>query len=141
MSKIDALAKFLKLENYVIEEADSVLEVGGEEYLVLTDTEADERAAEYIKESLWAFNPSFLIYSIDSVNRLSVDDAIHFENMLRELQCKLCESANAIILGLVGKNLDRLINDAIVAEGRGHFLSPYDGEEHEEGEYLIYRLN
>ncbi len=30
------------------------------DYLVLTDSEAEEKAEEYIKESLWAFNASFL---------------------------------------------------------------------------------
>ena len=31
-----------------------------ESYMVLTDEEADEKVKEYIKDSVWAFNSSFL---------------------------------------------------------------------------------
>lgn len=33
----------------------------GSEFLVLTDDEADEKAKEYIKETLWAFNAGFIL--------------------------------------------------------------------------------
>lgn len=33
------------------------------------------------------------------------------------------------------------VADAIRCDGRGHFLSQYDGEEVEAGEFFIYRLN
>ena len=45
-------------------------------------------------------------------------------------------------LGTVfGPSMDEFIEDAISSDGRGHFLSPYDGEENEEGDYFIYRIN
>mgnify|MGYP003480099808 CR=1 FL=1 len=102
-------------------------------YSVYTDKEADEKAAEYIKESAWAFNASFII---DHSN-------LPYEGieMIQTFQQK-CEGANETILALIG-DFDKFVSDAISADGRGHFLSSYDGEENEEtvnGEtYYIYR--
>jgi hypothetical protein len=31
------------------------------------------------------------------------------------------------------------MKDAISTDGRGHFISSYDGEENEQGDYYIYR--
>ena len=37
-----------------------------ESYMVLTDEEADEKVKEYIRDSVWAFNSSFFIFSLKS---------------------------------------------------------------------------
>ena len=110
------------------------------DFLVLTDSEADEKCAEQITDLLWAFNADFLssVTGIDS----EVFEAIQANNR--------CESNNDAILRLVGDNLERLIEQAIGADGRGHFLSSYDGNENEinlftvtgKNEYFyIYRQN
>lgn len=109
-------------------------------YLVLTDDEADEKAAEYIEETLWAFNPSFLagVTGIDE----TVFKAIAANDR--------CEDNNEAIRLLVGDEFDNLVEQAIAADGRGHFLNTYDGEENEvnlydvtgRNEYLyVYRIN
>lgn len=133
--KIKALAEHLGLEtddlDYcgIHEESDNEYRYRNEYYLVLTDDEADEKAAEDIKETLWAFNASFLeAYVPDGVD----------EEILKIIQEK-CEDANGTMLRLVGDNLERLIEDAIAADGRGHFLAGYDLNEHAAGEYFIYR--
>lgn len=113
---------------------DSLFEVGGAEYLVLTDSEADQRCAECIKDSLWAFNASFL--SAHMKNRLDKSGI----DALQEMQSKLCESANPIVLNMID-DLDYLIEDAINADGRGYFLADYDFEEIEQGDFYIYRTN
>jgi len=88
---------------------------------VLTDDEADEVAKEYIEQSLWAFNASFLVaYLPDGVG----------EEVIEALQPQ-CEGANDAIRSMVGDRFDDLVADAIGADGRGHFVSSYDGEEHE----------
>ncbi len=53
------------------------------------------------------------------------------------------ERSNDAVLSLVERTcgLDDFVEDAVSADGRGHFLSHYDGEENEQGEYFIYRLN
>lgn len=108
------------------------------DYLVLTDDEADEKAADYIKDSLWAFNASFL--SSETGYPIEV-----FEG----LQDK-CESANDAVGALIDSNksdtnLKYFIDAAISADGRGHFMSSYDGNENEETingtTYYIYRQN
>ncbi len=111
---------------------DESFELGSKEYLVLTDSEADEKAAEYIKDSLWAFNSSFLASYCDLP-----------EEMFKAVQDK-CESGNDAVLQCVERadgGLQGLIEEAISADGRGHFMSSYDGEENEEGDYFIYRVN
>lgn len=101
------------------------------DYLVLTDKEADEKAAEYIKESLWAFNPSFL------AGVTGVD-----EEVFKAIQANdRCKSNNEAMLRLVGDDLDQLIQDAISSDGRAHFMNTYDGEEHEINLYDVTGTN
>jgi hypothetical protein len=129
-NKIKALAKFLDVEK---EDAELYIERG--EYFVLTDDEADEKAYEYIKESLWAFNASF-ICDMCSIDRAMVE-------AIQAMQEKKCESCNDAILRMVEGScgLDDFVKEAISADGRGHFISQYDGNENEEGEFFIYRMN
>lgn len=140
MTKHQALLDWLRENGYPETEAediaatrcgdDSLCEAHGHEYLVLTDDEADQRCADYIKDSLWAFNPEFLAaYMPDGVD----------SDVLRILQEK-CEGANSALLKMC-TDLDGLIRDATGCDGRGHFLAGYDGEENEAGEFYIYRTN
>ena len=135
--KIQALAKHLDLDNEdlrMIEENDDYFKFGEKEYLVLTDDEADEKAKEYIKESAWAFNPSFL----SSHSKDGID-----EDVFKCLSEK-CESSNEAVLSLID-NFNDFAEDAISTDGRGHFMSSYDGHENiveiKGFEYFIYRIN
>lgn len=118
--------------------------ITGNEYLILSDLEADDRAGEEIKQSLWAFNPDFIVEHCGlDYNNVQYTALIQCIGALQE---KLCESANDIIKLLIS-DLDDFIDDAINADGRGHFLSYYDGVEHEifdpdtKKYYYIYRIN
>lgn len=104
-------------------------EAEGNTYLVLTDEEADEAVAQYVRETLWAFNASFL-----------ADNTGLPEEVFTAMQDR-CEGANETFLKLVEDcgNMDELVSDAISIDGRGHFLAQYDGEEHEEHGYYIFR--
>ena len=132
--KIKALAKELEIDT---EEAEEMIETG--DYMVLTDEEADDLCAEYIEDSLWAFNANFIL----SECGLDMSGA----DSLRSMQEKSCESANDFILSLVEKTcgIESFIESAVAADGRDHFMSSYDGEEIEcqiDGQYLyIYRIN
>jgi len=115
-------------ENYGL----PVYSMGRQEYAIGTDSEADAAVAENIKDSIWAFNASFLA----SFTGLP-------EEMFSGMQDK-CEGANDAFLTCVERaegGLDAFISEAVSADGRGHFLSGYDGEENEEGEFYIYRTN
>jgi hypothetical protein len=128
-----ALAKFLGEDLDEITEStygENTFHAAGGEYLVLTDEEADQAAYDYIKESVWAFNSSFL-----------ADFTGLPEEMFKAVQDK-CEGSNEAVLRCIeaGSGLDEFVSEAVAADGRGHFLSSYDGEEGEEGEYFIYRI-
>jgi len=128
------LAKYLGCTpEELTEERNGAYSYGREEYLVLTDSEAEESAKDYILDSLWAFNYDFLCGHSKAIAEIPKED---YEAMAG----KLCESFNNAVKAMID-NLDHFIDDAIKADGRGHFISAYDGEENEEGEYFIYRIN
>jgi hypothetical protein len=103
---------------------------GRQEWIVLSDDDADERAGEAIRESLWAFRTDFLRRHVTSVDALEALDTV------RE---RLCERATPLVLALID-DVDYLIEDAIRADGRGHFLAGYDHEEHERDGWCLYRV-
>ena len=107
-------------------------EIDSEDYLVLTDEEADEAVREEIEELVWAFNASFL------QAHTGVD-----ANAIEKIQ-EMCESANEPLTAMI-KDFDHFVDDAVSCDGRGHFLAPYDHEENEitfNGiTYYIYRRN
>ncbi len=123
---------------------DAQAEIDSEDYLVLTDEEADEAVREAIEESLWAFTPSFLSW------HTGVDEEVFVALAGR------CEANNDSYKGMI-KDFDAFVEQAVGADGRGHFLNPYDGQEHDcnwqtvehkDGkyetvttEYYIYRRN
>ncbi len=103
-------------------------------YIVLTDSEADKKAKDYILETAWAFNASFL----------SGETGIDEEVFTAIQSNDRCESNNKAILSMISDK-DKFVGHAIASDGRGHFITSYDGEENEEtiGEnmYFIYRMN
>jgi hypothetical protein len=123
--KIEALAKHLDCS---IDEA----VVSMDDYLVYTDDEADEAVYNYIDESVCFFRSDFI------ATHAEVD-----EEVIKKLQ-ELHENSNKAIRSLI-KDFDHFVSDAVCADGRGHFLSSYDGEENEQtingNDYYIYRSN
>lgn len=117
------------------------VELDGEEWAVGTDAEADKAAASAIEDSLWAFNASFII------SHCELPDAL--ESAVQTWQQERCEGCNDDVRQMVESakgGLDLFIENAVSADGRGHFLSGYDGDEVEltgsDGERLYaYRLN
>lgn len=115
---------------------DNTISLDGAEYLVLTDDEADQAGADYVKESLWAFSASFLS------GETGID-----ETVFTALADK-CEGANDAIRSIIDGScgIDSFVESALSADGRGHFLNHYDGEENEhsvgnDDYYYLYRTN
>lgn len=110
-----------------------VVHVAGEDYLIVTDDEADEACKENIEECLWAFNANFL------EGETGIDAKV-FEALQPQ-----CESANDAIRSIIDGScgIDEFVESAVSADGRGHFLNSYDGEERElgteNGYYFIYQ--
>ena len=103
-----------------------------EDWICLTDEEADEMVTHYILDSVWAFNPSFL-------SKHTGRD----EGIFEALQDK-CEGANDLILSAI-KDKKYFVENAINLDGRGHFISFYDRIEYDQyinDNFLYcYRLN
>ncbi len=107
------------------------------EFFVANEKEANTLAAESIKEKLWAFEADFICEHSAALTKAGG----RAENSVREMQRMLCEDAQPIIEALID-DLDTFIEDAIEADGRGHFIADYDGEEHDQGPVVgKYGLN
>lgn len=144
MERIEALASYLEVEvEEVTQLSNDMFSVGNADYLILTDDDADTLVSKNIREELWAFNTNFIVsHSDDSFT----DRAIR---AISKMQEELCEDANEIIYALIGgtaEDFTDFVDDAVAADGRGHFLSSYDGEENyfedsDGDEWYIYRTN
>lgn len=151
-------AKYEALKNYLIEAGEATaeeltedlsavyndswetFEIVGQEYKVYTDREAYKAAADYIKDNLWAFNADFILQHSAVYKETTAREDEEIIEALRMVQESICEGANALVKALIS-DIDTFIEDAIDIDGRGNFLSSYDGEEHEIGNFYIYRTN
>jgi hypothetical protein len=147
--RIAALCQFdgCELDEVTLESHDfcglSVYSIGNREFAIGTDSEADSACEQCVSDSLWAFNASFILSECGLPNSL--------EEAIQAWQEKECEGANEGLLALVEKTcgLDKFTRAAISADGRGHFLSSYDGNENDEvvtygterETFYIYRTN
>jgi hypothetical protein len=136
MNTNEKLAKYFEIPADSIEElTDNRYLIDGTEYLVLTDSEADDLARQYILDSLWAFNAKFIAWHTE--NGLD-EDAV---KALADMQSKLGESANSIVKALI-VDLDHFVDNAIMSDGRGHFINSYDGYEIEiDGDTYAYKMD
>ena len=138
--RILALMQMMECEADEIEEGhgDNTFTYGRQEFRVLTDEEADEACAKSISEMLWAFNTNF----IASHTRNGLNPAAL--KAMEKAQGEMCEDANDLVAALI-EDMDHFVRDAVSADGRGHFLANYDGEEREESvngtTYYIFRNN
>ena len=96
---------------------------GSREILVCSDHSANVKAKAYIRDSLWAFRSSFIL------DQSRVKSSPEVVQALEKVQTELCESANEFVFALL-KSFRNFCQKAVEADGRGHFLSCYDGEEH-----------
>jgi hypothetical protein len=111
-----------------------VFEIDGCEYAIAhLDSDAENAATEAIKQSLWAFNSDFL------AGETGLPSEVFSALSAR------CEDSNDAVLSLIEKTcgLSSFVESAIASDGRGHFISPYDGDEIEleNGCGYLYRIN
>jgi hypothetical protein len=144
MEKAQALAKFLEISIEDLEipegtELPLVVLDTGVEYMVLTEEQADEMVKEEVEYSLWAFNPDFIIRHCSNFETMTEEEV---ESAIRSLQYaqRSCENANGLVRALID-DMDEFIEDAINADGRGHFIAYYDGVENEQDGFYIYRVS
>lgn len=108
----------------------------GSEWLVLDDDEADELPREEIEDSLWAFNPDFIVRHMPNLGKLTKKQESDLIGALGQIQ-SLCEDCNPLFAAII-EDMD----DAIASDGRGHFLARYDDVEVElENGLYAYRID
>lgn len=116
------------------DDCDNKFRIYGNEYLIVNEYLAERLVTEYIEDSLWAFNADFL------------SSVTGFDKMIFEDISRLGEDSNGAISALIKSScgIDEVVSKAIAWDGRGHFLSGYDGEEIEilvgDELYFAYRL-
>ena len=141
-TRIKALSDFLKIKEdriKVSEYDENLLLVDDSEdrfYVAVDDEDADKLARENIEDSLWAFNSDFIAEHSSSMREAGERGV----RALQKMQEDLCEDANSIVKALID-DMDDFVEDAISADGRGHFISSYDGEEYEQGDSYIYCID
>jgi len=109
------------------------------DWAIYSDSGADMACKDYIEETIGYFNASFLANVTKLPEEVFVSIQEHHTS-----ETTINESIMAIVRATCG--LDRLVEQAIKTDGRGHFLSSWDGEEIELGEidgkeYFAYRIN
>jgi hypothetical protein len=108
-----------------------VATIDGAEYAIATSAEEAETAcSQYIEQSVWSFNASFLASHIDALE----------EGDIERLRGDRCEDVNDALLKLID-DFDCFVEDAIGCDGLGHFLATYDGDYTTIGEYHLFRVN
>lgn len=106
------------------------------DYFVGTYAEAMSACYDYVEETLWAFDSSFLSgFMPDGIGAAEIE-AIRGDR---------CESANPALEALVragGYSIAEVAEQAVGYDGMGHFLASYDGEEREASNgLLVFRTN
>lgn len=148
--RLQALREHLDLQMEDMKDVtDSQYEKNGfdyfkEEYLVLTGEEADARAKEEIERDVWAFMPDFILSHCSTYENMSNWEYDSAKEALEKIQAHFAEGVNELIKAMI-PDMDEFVEDAICADGRGHFISHYDGRENEYEvngmTFYVYRLN
>ena len=116
-----------------------VLELADGDYAVaLSDEIANSAAKEYIEEHLWAFNS----------NALEELTGIPHEmfSAVQEARCESCNDAIRICVDATC-GIESFVDNMMEADGRGHYLSPYDSDEieltfeNDNDIFYLYRIN
>lgn len=105
-------------------------------FYVADEREADKLARAFILEDIWSFRPEFIL---DHSKALQ-EGGSQAVSAFKQMQEVMCENCTPIVKALID-DIDRFVKDAIAIEGRGHFISLYDGEEHEKNGIKIYFID
>lgn len=134
MNRIDAAINVYNEYIGTIESQDDIRQTSNDEFvidgrtiLVLTEDESLVRATEIIKNSISYFEPEYL------ANKTGLPEET-FEGL---------EGKDDVVLKIIESQmpLSEFIKDAVKYEGYGPFISGYDGEQYEYGDYFVYQLD
>lgn len=123
-----ALAEYLKTD---VIEAQELID--NDSWEVMTYEDAYETATEYIRESLFAFNLSFLQEHSEVLQKMDKDS-------YKSYVSTVCESANEFVEACID-DFDSFVEDAINTDGIGHFLNSYDGNAYDTDDFSSLELD
>ena len=139
--KREALARFLAVDPEALRESNGTLyhykaffHGSDEAYLVLSDVEATDAAANAVQEKLWfiCLETLFAYFDIDS----------YPSDLLGKIKTREIRQANDEIRKLIYNTcgMDVLKNRMLSWGNRKNLLADYDQTEHEQDGFFIYRL-
>lgn len=147
-AKRTALAEFLGCSAQIIlsPHHENIFEVWEQEYLVLTEQEADDAIAKQIAEDeLWLFYPEWIMKHTLLRDGMQFEDSEHkaILQAFTAIQERMMEMSHPMLKGLIEATcgMPSFVAEAIAHNGRGHFLAPYDRDEKRQGDFYIYRMN
>lgn len=106
-----------------------VLIIDDEEYAVAEgEEEATKAARQVVEDTICYFRPDFLAAHSDVPEKVFM------------FLAGSCFDDNEAYKAMI-YDVEDFIDDAIDADGRGHFLNTYDSKEHEIGEYFLYQIS
>lgn len=147
-AKRTALAEFLgcSAQSIIFSPHENFFEVWEQEYLVLTEQEANDAIARQIaEEELWLFYPDWIIKHtlLRDGAKFEASDYAAILQAFTAIQERMMEMSHPMLKGLIDATcgMPLFIEEAIAHNGRGHFLAPYDRNEKRQGDFCIYRMN
>lgn len=112
-TRVAAIAKYCDIRPDEVEEVgDNLFIADDQEYLILTEMEAYERAGEQVRETVGYFEPWFIADHVATDSDIEDIEAIQQQ----------CSDVNGIITRLIN-DMDEFIDDAIYNDGIGHFIA------------------
>tara|TARA_R100000655_G_scaffold28617_4_gene58124 strand:+ start:315 stop:833 length:519 start_codon:yes stop_codon:yes gene_type:complete len=117
----------------------------GRMFMVLSEADREEKALNYIRESLWAFLPAWIADWMERNGKLRNGESVEHVTEMLKASAELYEGGNAIRERLI-EDVEKFAKDACDEDGHAHFLSTYDDKEYEyeapDGSlFYVYRTN
>lgn len=119
---VEEVSNVENIEFDEIEVDGNIITIEGDEYIILDEDEIKERMDQHIQKTASYFNHDFLANMTDLPEEV-------FQRLIDK---------NEAVYKLIEKTcgIEEFIEECLSADGAGHFLNSYDGNEYELGEGL-----
>ena len=117
----------------------------GRMFRVLSESDREQIALDYIRETLWAFHPAWVADWMERNGKLRNGETVEDVTDMLQASAELYEGANAFRARLI-EDVEKFAKDACEEDGYAMFISTYDDEEYEyeapDGStYFVFRTN
>lgn len=117
----------------------------GRMFRVLSESDREQVALDYIRETLWAFHPAWVADWMERNGKLRNGETVEDVTAMLQASAELYEGANAFRARLI-EDVEKFAKDACGEDGYAKCISTCDDEEYEyqapDGTtYFVYRTN